>query len=122
MVQNPTVLHIDHSASPLTKSGSPAAPVPGVGALSTLPCILPPKRSSASGRRSVVDVRAGRRPMVISVARARACAVVRAHARGYTLGDARSRERFRVVRVNATVARAPTRHMPPTATHAAHSA
>eukprot|EP00966_Prymnesium_polylepis_P265375 6130898-Prymnesium_polylepis.1 len=36
----------------------------------------------------------------------------RAHARGSTLGDAVSRERLRVVRVNATVARAPHAAVP----------
>ena len=60
--------------SVLTDTGSPSAPAPRVGALSTVHA--PTKRS---GRRTVVDVHAGRRPMVLSVARARACAV-RAHA------------------------------------------
>eukprot|EP00966_Prymnesium_polylepis_P232445 5376060-Prymnesium_polylepis.1 len=44
-------------------------------------------------------------------ARGRACAAC-AHARGYTLGDAIYRERLRVVRVNATVARAPHAAVP----------
>eukprot|EP00966_Prymnesium_polylepis_P095352 2208862-Prymnesium_polylepis.3 len=35
-----------------------------------------------------------------------------AHARVYTLGDATSRERLRVVRVNATLARAPHATVP----------
>eukprot|EP00966_Prymnesium_polylepis_P263526 6087264-Prymnesium_polylepis.1 len=43
--------------------------------------------------------------MVLSVARARACAVrARAWLAGYILGSAISRERLRVVRVNAIVA------------------
>eukprot|EP00966_Prymnesium_polylepis_P114692 2650592-Prymnesium_polylepis.1 len=55
-----------HSASVLTKAGSSAAPAPRVGALSTGYAL-----TKRSGHRAVVDVRAGRRTMVLSVARAR---------------------------------------------------
>eukprot|EP00966_Prymnesium_polylepis_P169200 3912284-Prymnesium_polylepis.1 len=57
-------------ASVLTNTGSPAAPAPRVDALSTGHDL-----TKCAGRRSVVDGRAGRCPMVLSVAHARACAV-----------------------------------------------
>eukprot|EP00966_Prymnesium_polylepis_P283964 6560216-Prymnesium_polylepis.1 len=72
-----------HSASVITKTGSPAAPAPRVGALSTVHA--PTKRS---GHRKVVDVRAGR-----GVRRARALAQC-AHPRGYIFGNAISLHGF----------------------------
>ena len=92
----PSLTHV------LTKTAPPAAPAPRVDALSTVHA-----STKCSGRRSVVDVRPRRRcPMrdgSLRVWRTRALAQC-AYARGYILGSAISRERLRVVRVNATVA------------------